>query len=734
MIQNSNTKETSPFENNFNDPFSEKYNNNFIESTKNSNLAKEKKDSENLSNSGTSFSSDQNIYNNFISKIKLNYNLINPQGRAQTIILHPNLDKSITSINNDSIDNGSNNVSNTKINANNNNNFIEDEKEQLNNGFMLDNSPNKQALNNNDNNNEFNDDNNKRNAINYLNKLYEDKIMQGDENNYLDNNIKDKNKSSQVNKDNVTINFNNNMFFLNDNNGKKNDNNKRMNKNNYQTYPVDNIFSSFKPTNDEQFKDKAFASHNEFLDNYPGLKKGDNNDNDNNILLPYGFQNNPFCNLIQSNNNLQRDDVYDNDNNNCYENNKNNDFYENKIQMDPKKLNYNKNKNSPNEDLSTNVNTNKDNYEKANNNKNNNGISPFNLGNNNPSVSSLNFEQSLADLNNNKNYKDNAIKNPDENNTRFGFNPYAHPQQNDSDNNINTKSQLFPSNFGFTSLDNINKDNNLFDNAQSKNVNCEKDFIDSDNNIKNNIDHPQSKNDFNQGQKDHNIEYNNYNDDFENRNVNKGQYSEYPDNLNSNKNNGKNLNHDLNSKNDQDYYPLDIIEDNKNGNNENNQGNQEIIYTGYEDRSLRTSLNNSDNDIISYEEFDKKSKDKKSNALKSLLYGLLLGSTVTGLFWLRKEETRKYLWEKLNKINFESIINLFKSLLHPLDFFQKVLSEEKRKIYLKVLGITFSKLFDFLEKYGDAFRLLGTFIFAYAFWLIIKSLIRAAIKVWKHHN
>ena len=72
--------------------------------------------------------------------------------------------------------------------------------------------------------------------------------------------------------------------------------------------------------------------------------------------------------------------------------------------------------------------------------------------------------------------------------------------------------------------------------------------------------------------------------------------------------------------------------------------------------------------------------------------------------------------------------------MHPLDFFQKVLSEEKRKVYLKVLGISFSKLFDFLEKYGDAYRLLGTFIFVYAFWLIIKSFIRAAIKVWKHHN
>jgi hypothetical protein len=725
MIQNANTKETSPFENNFNDPFSDKYNNNFIEPTKNSNLAKEKKDNENLSNSGTSFSSDQNIYNNFVSKIKLNYNLINPQGRAQTIILHPNLDKSITSINNDSIDNDNNNVNadghielkelitNTEINANNNNNFNVDEQEQLNNGFMLDNSSNKKALNNNDNNNNaFNDDNNKRNAINYLNKLYEDKIRKGDEDNYLDNNIKDNYKSSQANKDNVTINFNNNMFFLNDNNGKKNDNNKRMNRNNYQSFPVDNIFSSFKPTNDEQFKDKVFASQNEFVDNYPGLKKGDNNDNDNNILLPYGFQNNPFCNPNQNNNYLKKDDIYeDNDNKN---------FYENKIQMEPKNLNYNKNKNSPIEDLSTNINTNKDNYEKDNNNKNNNGISSFNLGNNNPSVSSLNFEQSFADLNNNKNYKDNAIKNNDENNTQFGFNPYAHQQQ--SDNNINTKSQLFPANYGFISPDNINKDNDLFNNAQSKNVNCENNSIDSDKNIRNNKDYPEPKNDFN------------YNDDFENQNVNKGQYSEYRDNLNINKNNAKNLNHDLNSKNKQDYYPLDIIGDNENRNNKNNQDNQEIIYTGYEDRSLRTSLDNSENDFSSYEEFDKKSKDKKSNALKSLLYGLLLGSTVTGLFWLRKEDTRKYLWEKLNKINFESIINLFKSLLHPLDFFQKVLSEEKRKVYLKVLGISFSKLFDFLEKYGDAYRLLGTFIFVYAFWLIIKSFIRAAIKVWKHHN
>ena len=61
-------------------------------SNNNSNINEEKTSISTNSNINKS----QNVYNNFISKIKLNYNLLHPQKRKQTIIIHSNLDKSIS--------------------------------------------------------------------------------------------------------------------------------------------------------------------------------------------------------------------------------------------------------------------------------------------------------------------------------------------------------------------------------------------------------------------------------------------------------------------------------------------------------------------------------------------------------------------------------------------------------------------------------------------------------------
>ena len=149
-------------------------------------------------------------------------------------------------------------------------------------------------------------------------------------------------------------------------------------------------------------------------------------------------------------------------------------------------------------------------------------------------------------------------------------------------------------------------------------------------------------------------------------------------------------------------------------------------------KSLRTSLDYNDN--IIFNEIEEKWRDKKCLILNSLLYGLLLGSTATCLFWLRNEETRQYFYEKYNRINIESVIHLFKTVLHPFDFLKKLLSGEKREVYSKVLGITFVKFFDFLEKYGDGFRLIGNFLFFYGIWLVFKSLLIASIKLWKQYN
>jgi hypothetical protein len=255
----------------------------------------------------------------------------------------------------------------------------------------------------------------------------------------------------------------------------------------------------------------------------------------------------------------------------------------------------------------------------------------------------------------------------------------------------------------------------------------------------------------------------NFNNIEENNKNPTSQFNTFPQNIPKNTVNAQNNqiyihtfdnnnNNDLNEKNnDNDFVPKDSyiqlvnnlsnIPFNNNNNFERNNNNNSNNYNDYnerikvnnyrqEDNSLRSSLDYSNNNASITDE----KSDNKNNLLRSLLYGFFFGSTATGLFWLRNEKTKNYLWEKISKINFNSIIQLFKALLHPIEFLTKILSKEKREVYLKVLGVTLGKFYDFLEKYGDGFRLLGTFLFVYAIWLIIKSLIKASIKIWKDNN
>ena len=226
---------------------------------------------------------------------------------------------------------------------------------------------------------------------------------------------------------------------------------------------------------------------------------------------------------------------------------------------------------------------------------------------------------------------------------------------------------------------------------------------------------------FGQGQ---NIDINNDKINDNDNNINPNQNNDLRLNVNIPGNSLNDFNNNLyNSPNDLDY----TLKVNQNHDN-NNNNNHEIILDGYENKSLRTSLS-------SYEESNSELNSKgKSNLLKSLLYGLLLGSTVTGLFWLRNEETRKYWLEKYRNVNFESIVNSFKNILNPVEFFQKIFSKEKRDVYSKVFGLSLVKFYDFFEKCGDGFRLFGLFLSIYAFWLIIKSLIKAAIKTKNQHK
>jgi len=652
-----------------------KYNNNFNKNRKNQKLNKEnaKNDFENeiKSNSGTSISSNKEGYNNFVSKIKLDYNLKNPHGRTQTIILHTSLDKSISSDINNSLNESENNnieqndniynYQNQDLNPINiNSNPISNNYSQLNNGFMLDNSSLysenfNSKTNTNDNYNDPNNmKNNKRNTVNYINSLYEnEQEIGGIQNNKI--------QSEKGKKDNLTINFNNNMFFVGDNKNSKIGNNGTKN------LPVNNIFNDFRPESEKSFNDKIFVSHNDFDNNYPGLVK---NQKDNNILLPYGFQDNSFLNPNQINNKNDKN-IYKND---FFSFEKDKEKNSNTFNYIP--YNNNETSNMNNESTNLYTNNNNPNYNPNQNINNNNNISPFNTVQ--QSITSLpNFANSSNDLNNNNNN--------DENNEKIIFDPY----NNDADYNNNEENYMNPTS-QFNAFPQDIPNNAV--NAQNNQI-YTGNFDDNNNNEIKDLN------------KDNNF-------------IHKNSYNHLVNNLSKIPFNNKSN--------------FDINYNNKNINNNDYNINEGIKVNNYkqeEFNSLRSSLDYSNNNGS----IDEKSENK-NNLLRSLLYGFLLGSTATGLFWLRNEKTKKYLWEKISKINFNSVIHLFKALLHPVEFLTKILSKEKREVYLKVLGVTLGKFYDFLEKYGDGFRLLGTFLFIYAVWLMIKSLIKASIKIWKDNN
>ena len=62
---------------------------------------------------------------------------------------------------------------------------------------------------------------------------------------------------------------------------------------------------------------------------------------------------------------------------------------------------------------------------------------------------------------------------------------------------------------------------------------------------------------------------------------------------------------------------------------------------------------------------------------------------------------------------------------HPIEFFNKLLSDEKMKDYIKIFGLTLGKFIDIFENYNDLFRLVGIALSIYLIWFLIKSLIKA---------
>ena len=570
--------------------------------------------------SGTSISSNKKTrendsYNNFISRIKLNYNLLHPKQRIQTIILHSNIDKSI-------------NMSESSINDIQSNDISGNVNDNLNTGFILDNS------------NENIHKVNRRRTIDQLNRVYEERLEKGKE--------EKNNQSAEPKKDKINNNFTSDIFGINDN--------AKIN--------LGNIFNNNNKNNENSNRDKVFLSQNGFIDNPQWMKyerkdiSGQSNE--------YKNKNNP---LKGSNNYLNE---------------------QNEKGIQDFNINYSS-------DLSTNMNTNNDRKNLFLNPKNKiiqkEIISSFNNGLNNNSLS----EQMNSNLNLGYNSEDSVNQSYNNNfllGDKFTFKP---KERNNYENNSNpnfdlSKKYTFPQNIpNNNALNNFNGKSNLLNNEENESgenllLKKPKTMINREENM--DIIDKNNQEDIND---------NGYNNNYEN---------------NENKNN--NIKIVLSKKDD-------------------NLNIDKNIYNINKDVEKDSSISITVSELSESDLLKKKSKGK--NLFKSFLYGLLFGSTASGIFWLKDEETRKNLYEKIKCINFNSIINFLKRIFsNPIEYFKKIFSDERMKDYLKVFGLTLGKFFDVFEGYNDWFRLIGIALSVYLCWLIIKSFIKALFKVWKYYN
>ena len=573
--------------------------------------------SEKKSFNGTSISSntktkENDSYNNFISRIKLNYNLQHPRQRIQTIILHSNLDKSL-------------NMSNTSIQDLKSNDISSNNDDNLNTGFILDNSGS--YINN----------NNRRRTINHLNRVYDERLQKGEE--------EKNNQSAKTKKNKPNLEYNKDLF-------------NNMNKNSRI-----NLGSFFNNINNNDQKDKIFLSQNGFNDDKIWTneqRKDITKKPDNNNYYSYNHENNPFLgqNWNQNHNN-------------------------------EKGLKYmNRNYISEMNNLSTNMNTNNTDRDIFHDGKSENDkkemISSFNYGISNNSLP--NPRNSYFNLGNNPEEINNKINNDNiEFDQHFTFHPKEKQFEENNYNSNTNKSSLysFSQNNPNTNNFNNNNENNNYTNQEEN---------------KSRINH------LIYNQKEMNKEENidNQGEDYEQNKIYGNDKS-------------KNIR-------------LNFVEKGSNSNIEENNYN----INKESEINSNISLTVSESDESALENME---KSKGKNLCKSFLYGLLFGSTASGIFWLKNEEARNYFFEKIKGINFNSIINMLKAIFcNPVEFFRKIFSNERMKDYLKVIGLTLGKFFDIFESYDDWFRLIGIFLSVYLVWIIIKSFIKVFFKVWKYYN
>jgi len=580
--------------------------------------------SEKKSFNGTSISSntktkENDSYNNFISRIKLNYNLQHPRQRIQTIILHSNLDKSL-------------NMSNTSIQDLKSNDISSNNDDNLNTGFILDNSGS------------YIDNHNRRRTINHLNRVYDERLQKGEE--------EKNNQSAKTKKNKPNLEYNKDLF-------NNMDKNSRI-----------NLGSFFNNINNNDQKDKIFLSQNSFNDDKIWTneqRKDITKKPDNNNYYSYNHENNPFLGQNWNQN-----------------------------QINEKGLKYmNKNYISEMNNLSTNMNTNNTDREILRDGKSENDkkemISSFNYGISNNSLP--NPRNSYFNLGNNPEEINNKINNDNiELDQHFTFHPKEKQIEENNYNSNPNKSSLYSFSQNNPNTNNLNNNN-------------------ENNNYTNQEENKSRINHLIHNQKEMSNEENI--DIINNNNNNQGE------NYEQNKIYGNDK-----SKN----IRLNFVEKGSNSNIEEN--NYNINKESEINSNISLTVSELDESAL-----EQKKKSKGKNLCKSFLFGLLFGSTASGIFWLKNEETRNYFFEKIKGINFNSIINMLKAIFcNPVEFFRKIFSNERMKDYLKVIGLTLGKFFDIFESYDDWFRLIGIFLSVYLVWIIIKSFIKVFFKVWKYYN
>ena len=568
---------------------------------------------------------ENDSYNNFISRIKLNYNLLHPKQRIQTIILHSS-----------SVSDKSMYMNDTSINDINYNELSDNMNDNLNTGFILDNSGKFPNYNH-----------HKRRTINNFNRINDERLQKGEEDEKT-------NQSAKIKKNKLDKNFNNDIF--------NNNNNTKIN--------LGNIFNSL---NENNQKEKVLLNDIK-SDNDQKRKNNELNEGSNkseNILTSFQYKNNSSLGS-----NIDKNELFKKGENDM-------------------NMNYPINTN----DVSTNMNTHNtiiDNYQNKLRKKNEKElISSFNYGINNNSLpnpikpyfdldkdSEENINKSINDKIEYGNYftfrpEENAENknqyNQSENNTKKNSLSQNNSENMKYNNNENAFSKIQKDKHSIKI--NLNKKPKVMNNISNNDLNI------LDNNIENHIEY---------------IEYNN--------NEVKNSY---------NKNKDKVLNLDeINNDSKVHECDLHIIKEVE------SQGNFSVSIS---------EINESD--------LEEKKEKKRNNSLKSFLYGFLFGSAVSGIFWLKDEDTRKFFYEKMKGINFNSIFKFLKRIFaNPFEFFKKIISKERMKDYLKVFGLTVGQFLDIFESYDDWFRLIGIVLSMYLIWLIIKSFLKAFFKVWKYYN